>query len=323
MNPSIESFTTRGLALKAEVTEGSDSTPTSLLNAFQIMEGTSKIVADAIARNPDRPYFNSRRSRYTNFRGQINGQIEIVPPEAPGTDPLGVGLALEICGMAKTLTAPDVGPPVVKGKNVYNPISRLIPSATGYWWHAGTFRKITGMRGNLSGLAMEIGKMFSAQLALEGRLLSFSEADLPTDFDFDAFLEPTPYTTESGLLTIDDFAVNGKLLSVDFGNQLKTIEHTEARIGRIGSKDSKFKCRFYRTALADFDPYAKWKAGDIIEMKSVNVEDGGGRQSVMTVLGQITGLDEPNQDNDYAWEISGDACAVDGNDEVLLSFEEV
>jgi len=323
VNPSIEPFTSRGLALKRETTEGTDAAPTAALNAFQILDGSSKIVADSIDRNIDRPFFNARRPRSTNFRGQINGNVEVVPPQNPGSEDPAIGLALEIAGMAKTTTAHDDGPPVVKGGTLYNAISRLIPSATAYWWHAGTLRKVVGARANISSLSMEIDKIFMFQLALEGALKEFGEAALPTDFDFSDFLEPTPYTTESGVLTINDFAVNGKLLSVDFGNQIKTRSHTEARSTSIGDKQSTFKCRFYRTALADFDPIAKWKSGDIIEMAGTNVELGGGRSTTLTVLGQVTGLDEPNIDNDYGWELSGNCVAVDGNDEVQLGFNEV
>lgn len=322
MNPSIETFTNRGLAMKREGTEGTDSGPTAALNAFQMLEGTSKIVADPIERNIDRPFFNGRRTKYTNFRLQVNGTAEVVPPATPGTGEVGIGLALEIAGMAVTKTAS--APPGTKGKHVYNPISRLIPSASGYWYHAGTLRKAVGMRTNISGLAMEIDKNVTMQLAIEGALKEFKDEAFPSDWDFSQFLEPTPYTTESGELTINDFAVFGKLLAVDFGNQIKTISHTEARVARIGDKQSTFKCRFYRTSLADFDPYAKWRAGDIIELKGINVETGGGRQTVMNVRGEIGGVDDANIDGDFGYEISGKCVASDaGNDETLLGFEEV
>jgi hypothetical protein len=320
-NPSIESFIARGLALKKEATEGVDASPTAPLNAFQILDGQSKIQADEIKRNLDRPYFNSARSKYATFRAQITGNIELVPPEAPGVDSMATGLALEIAGMAKTLTAPDAGPPVVKGSTLYTPISRLIPSATGYWWHAGTFKKLLGARANLTGISHEIGKYLMAAMTLEGSCDDITEDDLPDDFDYDLFLEPTVGTTESMELKINDFAVNGLSHSVDIGSQIKTREHTEARRTSIGSKQSTFKARFYRTALADFNPMSKWKSGEIIEVKSMIVT-AAGTASIVTSLGQVTGLDETNIDDEYGWEISGNLVAVSGNDELLVNFAE-
>jgi hypothetical protein len=321
-NPSIESFIARGLALKKETTEGVDASPTAATNAMQILDGQSKIQADEVARNLDRPYFNSARKKYANFRGQITGNIELVPPEEPGVDDMATGLVLEIAGMAKTLTAHDDGPPEVKGSTLYTPISRLIPSATAYFWHAGTFKKLLGARANLTGITHEIGKYLMASMTLEGACNDITEDDLPDDFDYSGFLEPTVGTTESMELLINDFAVMGLSHSVDIGSQIKTREHTEARRTGIGSKQSTFKARFYRTALSDFNPMSKWRAGEIIEVKSTIVT-AAGTASIITSLGQVTGLDEPNIDDEYGWEISGNLVAVSGNDELLLDFAEV
>jgi hypothetical protein len=314
-NPALETFTDRGMVLKAEATEGVDAAPTAILNAFQILDGKSKLDADPIDRKIDRPYFNSAKKKYSNFRGSIDGTIELVPPAAPGTDKASVGLALQICGMAETL---DVGPP---GVTTYNPISRLIPSATAWFWHSGTLRKITGARGNITGLAMEIGKYLMAQIHIEGSSVPMTEASLPTDFDFTSFLDPTDASTESMELLIGGFAVNGKSLSIDFGNALKTIQHTEARIARIASKASTFKALFYRTALADFDPEAKWRAGDIIELKS-KITEPDTRFTRLTALGQVTAVEETEIDGDFGWTVSGSLVADTGNDELLIEFSE-
>jgi hypothetical protein len=322
MNPIIETFDARGFALKKETVEGTDALPTSALNAFQILDGKAKLTADPIERKLDRPFWNSARSKYANWRATIDGSIELVPPTNPGVGSASVGLALEICGMAKTLTAPAVGPPVVKGLTQYNMISRAIASATGYFWHAGTLRKPTNMRGNISGLTNEIDKYLMAQLSLEGPCTDILEDDLPDDFDFDLFLEPTLGETENMELLINDFAVNGLSHSVDFGNQVKTSSHTEARRTKIGTRASTFKAKFYRTIKADFDPIARWRAGDIIEVQSTVVDADNNFCRVLS-LGQITGLDEPNVDNEYAWEISGKLTAVTGGDELLIGFGQV
>lgn len=323
-NPSLQSFTSRGLALKLETTEGTDASPTALLNAFQMIDGSSAIVADAVQRNIDRPFFNSASPVYSNFRGQINGNIELVAPAVCGTDDASVNVALQIAGMAVTKTAHAAGPPVVKGLNRYNPISVAIPSATAYWWHAGNLLKVTGARANITGLAMEIGKYLTAQFALEGSLEAWTEQALPTNFDFTKFTTPPVLSTESMELLINSFAVFGKLHSIDFGNQLKTIEHTEARTAQISNKQSTFTARFFRTLQADFDPVAKWQAGDQVTIQSTVLENDGLRKTVLTTQGVITNFKTVNIDDDYGYEITGNLVASSaGNDECFVDFSEV
>lgn len=318
-NPNIETFDRRGMVLKLETTEGTNSNPTTLLNAIQVLDGKSKVQSDTIERKLDRPFWNSTRKKATNFRGSIEGSIELVPMLNPGVGPASVDALLQIAGMARTYTVPSAGPPIVIGTTTYNPISSNIPSATAFFWHAGTYREITGSRANLTGISMEIGKYLMAQFRLEGSCLDIAEGNLPTNFDYAAFHDPTDASTESMELTIDGFAVNGLLLSVDLGNDLKTTQHTEARRARIGTRQSTFKSRFYRTSKADFDPMAKWRTGQVIELIGIT-EEPDGRLTRMPVLGEISGLEEVDIEGEYGWEISGNTVAGNGGDEFLLDF---
>jgi hypothetical protein len=322
-NPVIETFDRRGMTLKLEVTEGLDSAPTQILNSFQILDGKSKLEADSIDRKLDRPHWNSARKKAVNFRASIEGSVEIVPMATPGVTPASIDTLLQIAGFARTYTVPDpVGPPIVIGRTTYNPIAVAIPSATGYFWHAGTYRKLLGSRANMTGISMEIGKYLMAQIRIEGGCIDIEEAALPTDFDFSAFTDPTDASTESMELLINGFAVNGLMLSVDLGNDLKTKQHTEARRARISTRQSTFKARFYRTLKADFDPIAKWKTGEIIQLLGTT-EEPDGRLTQLPVLGEISGVEEVDEDGEYAWEISGNCVATDaGNDELLIDFAE-
>ncbi len=316
MNPSIERFENRGFALKKEVTEGTDSVPTALVDAFQLIDGKSSIKADSLDRKLDRPYMNARRKKFSNFRAEVEGTIELVPPAVPGTGKASVGLGLQIAGMAETLA---VGPPA---KTVYTPISKLIPSATGYFWHAGTLKKMVGARANISSLDHSINKWLTAQIKIEGGCAALLTEDaLPTTFDFTAFTEPTIATTENMELLINGFAVNGLSHMVEFGNDLKTMSHTEARRSFIGDRDSTVKLRFYRTLKADFDPHAKWKAGDLVTAKSTTAE-ADLRATVLTSQFQVTDVQEVEIDKEYGWEISGIlvATGATGGNELEIAF---
>ncbi|MEP7043332.1 MAG: hypothetical protein ABI843_09725 [Dokdonella sp.] len=322
MNPRITAFDQLAFLLKLQPTEGVDALPTPVLNAFQILEGTAKINATGVDRKITKPYWNTARKKFGKYYVEINGTIELVTPANPGVDKSPHGVALQICGMAETLRAAAVGPPAVDAATVYNMISRNIPAGTGYFYHADEYYKGLDMRGDLSSLTQQIGVVPTAKLKLWGNCQNTIEADLPTGLDYSKFLEPTIGSTESMELTIDDFAVQGISHVFEFGNTLGIREHTLARTSRISGRQSTFKAQFYRTAKADFDPYAKWKKGDIVEVVSTTFEDGGdGRYWNLRTLGQVIDVDKVDADNENTFQVSFQAVASDaGNDECALEF---
>lgn len=311
----LEAFKNRALLLKLETVEGTDAVPTTLLNAFQIFDGKSSVAADQIERNIDRPFFTNNPFVLANLRAIIEGGVEIVPPAAPGTNPAAVDALLRAAGLARTYDVAGAD-----DLTIYNPVSSSFASATAYWYHAGTFRKVTGARANITGLAMEIGNYLRAQMRLEGSYNDVDEAALPTDCDYAAFLTPRVCSTESMEMLVDGFAVDGKSVSIDFGNQQKTIEHTEARINRINDRRATFAARMYRSAQADFDPWATWKAGSIFPIVAKQVQ-ADTTYTQLDLRCQIESCDEIDIDGDYGWDIKGRLIASDaGGDEFLITF---
>lgn len=313
---ALESFRRRALLLKLETTEGTDAVPTAALNAFQLFEGSSGVAADVVERSIDRPYFTNDPFVVANRRAFIEGGFEIVPPAAPGVAVTGVAAIdalLQIGGMARTLT---LGPP---GRTRYNPISSAIPSGTAYWYHAGTHKKVLGARAALSGISMEIGNYLRGQLRIEGTYVDVEEATV-TGLDYAPFVTPRVNSTESMTLTLGGFAVEGKALSIDFGSEQRTIEHTEARVNRITDRRATFTARFYRPALASFNPWTQWSTGAIVPIVGTHAE-ADGRNTVLTVRAQIEGINEVDIDGDYGLEVTGRCIASStGGDEFLLDF---
>lgn len=318
--PDIEVFTARGLAVIAEVTEGTDPGVTSAADAYQILDGKSGTEFDKIERKLDKAFFSGDEFVVANNRAFIEGTIELTPPAVPGTDPASCARILLPCGMAEDLDD-------VARITSYAPISRAIPTVTAAWWHGGTFRTVTGARGNLTGLTLKIGDRFMAQLRLQGDYEEIEEDDLPTDFDYSAFLTPTVVTDENSRMlvsVVDGSPTNlhlwGKELSLDFGNQLQSKQFTELRVNRISDRKGTYKATFVRTAKADFDPWALRAAGELVTFEFRLMEDDG-RTSTLSVRGQIEGINEVDVDGDYLWEITGPCIASDdGGDEFGLAF---
>ena len=315
----LESFRSRALLLKVETTEGTDSVPTAALDAFQLFDGSSGVTGDVVEREIDRPFFTNTPFVVANPRAFIEGSFEIVPPSVPGNAVTGIASTdalLRIGGMARTLT---VGPP---GNTRYNPVSTLIPSATAYWYHAGTHKKITGARAALSGITMAVGNYMRGQLRIEGNYQTVEEATV-SGLVYTAFATPRVGSTESMALSFNGFNVEGKSLAIDFGSEQRTIEHTEARLNRITDRRATFTARLYRPTLASFNPWTAWRNGTIVPIMGTHTELDG-RNTVLEVRAQIEGINEVEIDGDLGLEISGRCIATStGGDEFLLRFNGV
>lgn len=326
--PNLDFFTSRGLALKAEVTEGTDPTGTSALNSFDIMNGKSGTEFDKVERKRDRAFFTGDSFVVANKRAFIEGEMELVPPTtpgtagAPGTAPCEV--ALLPCGMARTLSA---------NKTALKPISRNIPSVFAYWWHAGTYLEVAAARGNINGLKMEIGQRFMANLRLQGTYVEKEEAALPTDFDYSDFTTPlvSEYNNSTLIVNVEDSAGTpvgtadlhlwGKLLSVDFNNQLNTKQYTEKKTTQVSDRKAAFTARFARPAKSDFDVYAARDAAHRVELAYRVTDPDTGLYSELIARGQIDQITDADIDGDFGYEITGTCIASSaGGDEFEINF---
>lgn len=316
----LENFKRRGLLLKVETVEGTDAAPVTSADAFQLFDGQSGITSDKIERPVDRPFFGHDSFVNANLRGFIEGGFEIVPPAAPysGSSKAAVDALLRIAGNAKTYV---VGPPEILR---YNPISSGIPSGTAWFHHAGTLYKVTGARANITGMSMEIGNYLRGQCRIEGSCTEVLEAALPTDYDLSGFTIPVVNSTETMEMQFNGVVVEGKRLSIDYGNSLQTIEHTEARVGRVRERKPTFDALFYRPAKATLDPWALWKAGTIVPLWATVTNPVTNLRSKMIVRGQIEEVTPTDVDGDLAYQVRGRCIPSDtGGDEFLLEFEDV
>jgi hypothetical protein len=120
---------------KAETTEGTDAAPSTSVNTFDLLDGSSGTEFDKIERPRDRTYFTGEEFLVANKRAFVEGTFELVPPTAPGNAGSTGNAACEVVlfpsGMERTKSATN-------GTTIYTPISDDIPTVTADFYHAGT-----------------------------------------------------------------------------------------------------------------------------------------------------------------------------------------
>lgn len=317
--PNLEQFKKRGVAIKIETTIGVDAVPTTAANGVLLMNGSSGTEIDKIDRPVDRPFLGGTPFVVGNKRAFIEGDFELYPPLTPGA-------ATTSSADCEVLLLP-AGMTVVKDNVLkttkYNPVSAAIASATAYWYHAGTHKKVLGARNNLTGLELAVGERFKGKVRLQGDYTTVSEVALPTI----TLPSTVPTTARASNTTTNvsvgggaDVLVWGKSLSVDVGNTLADKEYTSHKEGGITERAPTFTLKLAKTALTDFNPWTVRDAASVFAVK-LRLTEADGRYSELAVKGQIETINEVEIDGDYGWELSGPCVpSSTGGDEFYILF---
>lgn len=337
--PALDFFKKRALLLKAEVTEGTDSSPVAGTDGFRFFDGSSSTEFDKVERPLDKSFFGSDPFVVTNKRAKIEGQFELYPPATPGgvsTSDADCAKILLPSGMAVTKDAP--------GKTtIYNPISSAIPTATAYWYHVRRLLKVLGARGDISSLSMEIGERFTGQGSLMGDYADWSTQamvapTLPTKVPVTASarnMRSTLSTLIKGATAstsgapLSDLLVWAKGLSIDFGNSLNHKEYSSKSVNQIDDRLATWTMRIATTDITnDFDPLFVRDSGIVLVGRTELYETSGtpsatlsGLYSALQFRGQIETVTPTDIDGDDGWEISGPCIpSASGGDEFLIEF---
>ena len=323
--PTLESFDLRGVAIKEETTEGTDSIPTGADNAIVLLDGSSGTEFDKVERNIDRPFFTGTPFSIANRRAFIEGNVELFPPVSPGNATDGTphyDILLRMAGMTKVLDDTNF-------TTIYNMISSGIVSASAYFWHVDTLKKVLGARANVSGLGFTVGEIPTINARVLGRYENIIKEALPSL----TLPEFTPLAVESdnsetlisvpNLATpITDLLVWAKSLNVNFASELGSKEYTSKKVFSISDREPTFTLRIARTDLADFNP---WDIRDANETITASLKQdlggSGDNYAKLEVRGQIEGIDEVDIDGDLGWELTGPCVASNvGGDEIKVEF---
>lgn len=315
--PALESFKRRGVVVKAEVTEGTDSVPTAGTNGILLLNGKSGTEFDKKERNIDRAHFTSNPFVVANKRSFIEGEFELYAPATPGaasTSSADCEPLLLPAGMAVTKD-------LAAKTTLYTPISTGIPTATAYWWHVNKKRKHLGCRNDISSIKMEIGERFMGNVRILGTYTATEAETLPTITLPGTVPVVSQYSNSKAYINDGaELEVLAKMLEISFNNELASREYTSQKFNRIHDRLATWKMRIAHTDLTDFNPWTIRDAATTITARYRTFE-GGNLYSQLAIRGQIEAIEEVDIDGDYGWDLSGPCIASNsGNDEFTLLF---
>jgi hypothetical protein len=324
--PNLDFFVRRGIAVKIEATENTDSTPSTSADGILLMNGSADTQFDKKERQIDRPFFTNNTFAVGNKSAYIEGNFELFAPTAPGSGANqypACDVLLQCAGMASTLNA-------TAKTTKYNPITNSIPSATAYWWHTDTYLKVTGSRNNISSIKMEMGSIYGGKVHIQGNYTTVTKSALPTITTYGTVPIVCTYdVSECGITNPvggSELLVWGKSLEVIFGNKLASKEYTQTKKSAISDRKATWNLRIAKADLTDFNPWTVRDAGTLISMRMRTYETGlfgvrNGLYSELIVRGQIDTIKEVNIDDDLGWDLSGNCVASSaGGDEFGLTF---
>lgn len=307
---ALESFEKRNLQVAIEAAEGTAETLDPATDSIIIQGGTSEISGEVAELNRDQAKFSNRPFVYGRERGTVTGQVELIGSGTAG-NAAPIGPVLQVCGMAETLT--------VGTDAVYNTITDSIPSATVGFDHAGLFKTLVGARGNLSGVQFDVGSFLLANLTLTGFVDSDAERSIPGTVDTSAFETPPVIRNDNALFSIDGVNLEATSFSIDFGNDLPFIEHTEGQRILIADRRGTFSATFFAPAKASFDVYALRNANSGLPIVA-QVGSTPGNTQIDLVSAQIETVQETDVQGFKAYQIGGRILQSAGDDDIVFTF---
>ncbi len=337
--PALDFFKKRNLLIKAEVTEGTDSSPVGATDGFRLFDGSSSTEFDKVERPLDKAFFGGDPFLVANRRAKIEGEFELYPPATPGaasTSDADCAKVLLPAGFA--VTKDNVGK-----TTRYNPISTGIPSATAYWYHTGTLIKALGARADLSAIAIEIGQRFKAKASIQGDYTEVTAAAAPTvtlpskvpvvasarNMRTTLATLVRGATASTAITPLAALTVWAKSLSIDMGNDLAHKEYSSLSVNQISDRKPTFSLKIARTDITgDFNPWFVRDEGIVLVATVKLYETSGtpsaalaGLYSQLTVRCQIENIASEDIDGDHGWTLSGPCIPSDtGGDEFHITF---
>jgi hypothetical protein len=131
----------RLILAKAELTYGTDNTPTGADAVLVRNLEVTPLEADTVSRDLIRPYLGNSKQLLANTRVGITFEVELAGSGTAGTPPR-YGALLRACGFSETIVATT--------SVTYAPVSASFTSATIYFNNDGVLHKATGCRGTFT-----------------------------------------------------------------------------------------------------------------------------------------------------------------------------
>lgn len=318
--PNLDFFKKRGVIVKVEPTEGTDSVPVVGTDGVLLLNGKSGTEFDKKERNVDRDVFTNNPFVVANKRGFIEGEFELFPPATPGaasTSSAACEVLLRPAGMSVTKA-------LAAKTTIYAPASSSIVSASAYFWHVDKKRILLGARNDISSLKKEIGERFTGNVRIMGTYSAFTEEALPAITTYSDVPVVASYSNSKAYISAgSEVEVWAKMLQIDFNNELASKEYTAKKVNSISDRLATWTFRISRTAFADFNPWTVRDAGTIVTGR-FRTFTSGDLYEQLSFRGQIESIEEVDIDGDYGWDLSGPCIASSsGNDEFQILFGDI
>lgn len=309
---AIKLFERRAMVAKVETTYGTDSTPAGASDSALVLEGSIQVEADSLPRAVDRAYLGADPYVLINRRATVTGSIELLGNSSVGTA-APIAPILRGCGHAETLTASTSAE--------YNPISAAFQSVTIYFEWAGVQFKVTGARGQLDNIGMDIDNFARSSFTFVGKiaLAGITEATI-SGFTIAAFQSPVAIQESNFAVTIDGTAVNVQSVQLSQGQPPQIFHGSEEREISYNDRASTGRIRMF---LPDFSDFNGWSVADAQTPLEViaTVNGGAGKITTLTIAAAQFGMPQNVNINGAAGiEIPYSALPSSGNDEYVLLF---
>jgi hypothetical protein len=201
----------RLILAKAEVTYGTDPTPTGSANAILVRNlDIVPLQSDIVQRELIRPYLGNYEQLLAQTRVQVTFEVELAGSGAAGTAPA-YGPVLKACGLSETVVATT--------SVTYAPVSTSFSSVTIYFYEDGIRHIVTGARGTFT-LNGQVGAIPTIAFTMTGIYNAPTDTALATPTYAN---QATPLIFKNGNTTsFSAFSYSGALQSIDLnlGNEI-------------------------------------------------------------------------------------------------------
>jgi hypothetical protein len=291
---------------------GVDATPDGLIDWIEARELTHTPSEDeTVDRNIELPYHGNGGTLITAQWSKLSFWVAMAAGGAAGVAPKIAPLLLG-CGFAETVD-PDTSV-------TYTPVSDAYGSLSAYAYVHKEWQKMLGMRGELKGswsakghykLTCELTALYDVPTAV---------ADIPA-------VDRTGWPIEKAVNAVNTapIVINGTNLAASafdwaMGNNIAKISLPGPQLEvAITQRKPTASCTVLAMPLGTFNPYALKDAQTAIALSNVHGTVVGARVKT-EIKGTIIGVERTKIENMAAWNLKIEPRAVDGNDEIVLTY---
>jgi hypothetical protein len=302
----------RVILAKAEVTYGTDPTPTGAANAILVRSlSVTPQDSDFTDRDLVRPYIGRSEQLPSGTRVMAEFEVEMAASGTAGTAPA-YGALLKACGFSETVAA--------SVSVTYAPVSNVFDSVTIYYNNDGVQHKMTGCRGTVS-LSMQVKDIPVWKFQFTGIYNAVTDTALPAA-TYTSFKTPLPVTNGNTTpFTLHSFSGIMSELSIDIANAIvhRTLVGGSESV-LITDREPVGSVTIEATNVAAKDWWAIAKAGTLGAMAITHGTAAGQRVQVTASNVQLTNPQYQDMDGITMLQLGMNFIPSAGNDEISVIY---